>query len=451
MEALATRKQRVMLVPLPLQGHLTPMLQLGALLHSRGFSVIVAHTEFNSPNPENHPGFTFVSLLDGVSSASGNMLEMIAAINTNCREPLEKCIVELQGQVSCIIYDSLMHFVLAVAHHLSLPTIFFRPTTAVYMQSYHAVLSLQEKKIIPLLDSQLEEAVPGLHSIIRLKDLPVSVFSKISEVLLEFVKNFSDIRSSVAVIWNSVEMLDECGLQQLQQQYQVPFFPIGPLHKMAAASSSSSTSLLQEDAGCIAWLDKQAPKSVLYVSLGSSATMDDQVLVETAWGIANSGQPFLWAIRPSSVAGSEWIECLPEGLREVLQERGLIVKWAPQKEVLAHPAVGGFLSHCGWNSTLESMCEGVAMICRPFFGDQMINARFLIHVWKVGVELENLADRKCIEEAVRMLMVDERGKETRRRAVEMKYELHLSSQKDGSSCRSLDDLVEFITSLALQE
>ncbi|XP_057772416.1 UDP-glucose iridoid glucosyltransferase-like [Salvia miltiorrhiza] len=445
MEKIGTRKLQVMLVPLPLQGHLTPMLQLASVLHSRGFSVIVAHTEFNSPNPGNHPDFAFIPLQNGVCSPSGNLLEMIATINTNCKEPLEKCIVELQGQVSCIIYDSLLHFVDTVAHHLKVPTIFFRPSTAVYMQSYHALLSLHEKMIIPLPESHLEEAVPELHPVIRFKDLPLSVSSKIRQVVIDFVKSFSDIKSSVAVIWNSVEMLDDFSLQH---QYQVPFFPIGPLHKMASSSSSMQTSLLQEDAGCIAWLDKQALKSVLYVSLGSLATMNSEALVETAMGIANSGQPFLWAIRPSSVAGSEWIECLPQGLREVIQERGLIVKWAPQKEVLAHPAVGGFLSHCGWNSTLESVCEGVAMICRPFFGDQMINARFLIHVWEVGVEIGNVADRKSIEEAVRVLMVDDRGKETRRRAAEMKHKLQLSRVKDGSSCKALDELAQFITSLS---
>ena len=295
-----------------------------------------------------------------------------------------------------------------------------------------------------LAESQLEEPVPELHPAIRFKDLPLSVLSKMSQVLIDFVKSFSDIKSAVAVICNSVEILDDFSLQH---QYQVPFFPIGPLHKMAS-SSSMQTSLLQEDPGCIAWLDKQGLKSVLYVSLGSVATLSSEVLVETAMGIANSGQPFLWAIRPSSVAGSEWIECLPQGLREVIQERGMIVKWAPQKEVLAHPAVGGFLSHCGWNSTLESMSQGVAMICMPFFGDQRINARFLVHVWEVGVEIGNKADRKSIEEAVRVLMVEEQGKDMRLRAAEIKHKLHLSTVKDGSSCRALDDLVEFITSLS---
>ncbi|KAI3461549.1 hypothetical protein Pfo_018212 [Paulownia fortunei] len=440
MGTLETPKPRVVLVPLPLQGHVTPMLQLGTILHSRGFSIIIAHTEFNPPNPTNHPEFTFFPLSDGSSSrdtSSGNLLEIVAAINTNCQEPLENFIVklleqqDLHGQIACIIYDSLMHFAEAVAHHLKLPSIFFRATTAVYMQSYYAVLTLQEKKIFPL---------PGSACFRFFQD---------PEILTEFIKSFNNTRSSVAVIWNSVEMLDHSALQQLQQQYQVPFFPIGPIHKLAP--SSSPTSLLPEDTSCIAWLDKQAPKSVLYVSLGSLATMDDKGLVETAWGIANSGQPFFWVVRPSSVNGSEWIECLTEGFTEITRERCLIVKWAPQKKVLSHWAVGGFLSHCGWNSTLDSICEGVAMICRPCFADQMINARFLIHVRKVGLELEDVVERKSIEKAIRMLMVQEQGNELRQRAVELEHKLEMSVQKDGSSCRSLDDLVEFITSFTLQK
>ncbi|KAK6137758.1 hypothetical protein DH2020_028510 [Rehmannia glutinosa] len=452
METLETAKPVVVvLVPFPLQGHLTPMLQLGTILHSRGFSIVIAHTQhFNPPNPTNHPEFTFVPLSDGLSgrdaSSAGNFLEIISAINTNCKQPLEDCIMnKLEGQVACIIYDSLMYFVDDVAHQLKLPSIFFRATTALYMQSYYAVLALEEKKMLPLPESQLQEPVPELHSILRYQDLPISVSSKISETLIQFIKSFSNIRSSVAVIWNSIEMLDHLALHQLQHQYQVPCFPIGPIHKLSP--SPSQTSLLPEDTTCITWLDKHAPKSVLYVSLGSLATMGDKELVETAWGIANSGQKFLWVVRPSSVNGSDWIECLPDGFAELTRERGLIVKWAPQKKVLAHWAVGGFLSHCGWNSTLESICEGVPMICRPCFGDQMMNARFLVHVWKMGIELGKVVERESVEKAIRMVMVDELGNEMRHTAVEMKGKLELSVRKDGSSYRSLDELVEFIISL----
>ncbi|KAF3454615.1 hypothetical protein FNV43_RR05063 [Rhamnella rubrinervis] len=108
-----------------------------------------------------------------------------------------------------------------------------------------------------------------------------------------------------------------------------------------------------------------------------------------AWGLASSQQPFLWVVRPGLVSGLDWIELLPKGFREGVGERGCIVKWAPQQEVLAHEAVGGFWSHCGWNSTLESISEGVPMICKPCFGDQKVNARYVIHEWRVGIELED--------------------------------------------------------------
>ncbi|KAF2294444.1 hypothetical protein GH714_011448 [Hevea brasiliensis] len=204
-----------------------------------------------------------------------------------------------------------------------------------------------------------------------------------------------------------MECLEESELAQQQQQYQVPFFSIGPLCKFATASSSR---IIAEDSYCITWLDRQTPNSVIYVSLGSLASMAEKELAEMAWGLANSEQPFLWVIRPNSVCGSEWIELLPKDFKEAVEERGCIVKWAPQKELLANSAVGGFWSHCGWNSTVESICEGVPMICRPCFGDQKVNARYVSHVWKVGLELENELEREKVARAVRRLMSKPPGK-----------------------------------------
>ncbi|KAJ0102926.1 hypothetical protein Patl1_06491 [Pistacia atlantica] len=103
--------------------------------------------------------------------------------------------------------------------------------------------------------------------------------------------------------------------------------------------------------------------------------------LEIAWGLANSKQPFLWVVRPGLTNGSEWLEPLPSGFLEMIDGRGHIVKWAPQQEVLAHPAVGAFWTHNGWNSTLESTCEGVPMICMPCFTDQRVNARYATGEW----------------------------------------------------------------------
>lgn len=122
------------------------------------------------------------------------------------------------------------------------------------------------------------------------------------------------------------------------------------------------------------------------------------------------------------------------------------MKWAPQKEVLAHGAVGGFWSHCGWNSTLESACEGVPMLCRPFFGDQLLSARYVCHVWKIGLEMEGVLEREKIEKGIRRLMVDSEGVEIRQRANGLKEEAELCLSEDGSSYNALNELVQHILS-----
>jgi UDP:flavonoid glycosyltransferase YjiC (YdhE family) len=151
-------------------------------------------------------------------------------------------------------------------------------------------------------------------------------------------------------------------------------------------------------------------------------------------------------VRPGSIRGTEWIEILPKSLKENIRGRGYIMKWAPQKEVLAHGAVGGFLSHCGWNSTLESISEGIPMICKPCFGDQGVNARYVSHIWRVGLELESDLERGEIERAVRRLMVDEEGKEMRKRSKNLKGKVEICTRDGGSSNNSLNKLIKIIMS-----
>ena len=285
----------------------------------------------------------------------------------------------------------------------------------------------------------MHDPIPDFYPL-RFKDLPN--FGKL-ENCLQLLSEACDNKTSSAIIYNTIDYLENSSLAKIQQKCQVPIFPIGPMHKSASASSSS---LLKEDTSCLAWLDKQNCNSVIYVSLGSLAFMDVKELVEMAWGLANSKQPFLWVVRPGSIRGAKWIEILPEGFKENIGERGYIVKWAPQKKVLAHGAVGGFLSHCGWNSTLESICEGIPMICRPCFGDQSVNARNVSHVWRIGLELESELERGEIERAIRKLMVDEDGKEMRKRGKNLKERFELCIREGGSSNNSLNKLIELIMS-----
>nr|QSB46665.1 glycosyltransferase [Rubia yunnanensis] len=446
------QKHTVILVPFPYQGHITPMLQLGALLHSQGFSVIVAHPDFNSPDPLNHPQFDFLPLdagLSGMDTSFENVLAIISAFNRNCRAALVDFLVPMMkdeakyGKISCIIYDVITSFGNTVADHFKIPSLVLSTCNAVYMQVLHTILQLQAQNQIPLPESRLLDQVPQLHAL-RYKDMGIPVTNKINNEVVEFLAMVTDLGSSVGVIWNSSDILDGIALSQLKKHYKLPFFPIGPFHKMAA--TSSTTSYIKEDRSCIAWLEKQSYNSVLYISLGSLAEIKAKELEETAWGLAGSGLPFLWVIRPGSVTGTEWTELLPKGFPEAVAGRGCIVKWAPQKEVLAHSSVGGFLSHCGWNSTLESISEGVPMICRPYFADQLANMRYITHVWNVGLELEEVENRGVIESIVTRVMVGDEGKDIRQRMLALKKCLDDSTQKGGSSYQCLNDLTDFICS-----
>jgi UDP:flavonoid glycosyltransferase YjiC (YdhE family) len=218
----------------------------------------------------------------------------------------------------------------------------------------------------------------------------------------------------------------------------------GPLHKLSTRSTGSS--LLREDRSCIEWLDAQATGSVLYVSFGSLATMDSDELSEVAWGLANSGQPFLWVVRQDLVKGLDGPD-LPDGFGHALKARGKVVRWAPQQEVLAHPAVGGFWTHSGWNSTLESIGEGVPMICRPQFADQMMNTRYIEMVWGAGFGLDGELERNKIEKVIRKMMQEREGEVMKERARELKKKVASCLEIGGSSLLAIDKLTDYILSL----
>lgn len=135
------------------------------------------------------------------------------------------------------------------------------------------------------------------------------------------------------------------------------------------------------------WLDSQQPKSMLYVSFGSMALLTRDELMKYWYGLVNSKKPFLWAIRPDLIWDENGPGKVPEEMKMGTTVRGRIVGWAPQEDVLAHIAVGGFLTHCGWNSILESICSG-----KPVIADQQVNSRCVSEVWKLGLDMNSICD-----------------------------------------------------------
>ncbi|CAA0814694.1 UDP-glycosyltransferase 76F1 [Striga hermonthica] len=451
-----TGGQRLILFPLPLQGHISPMLQLANILHSRGFSITIIHARLNSPNPSNHPHFTFRSIHTGISEIDNgypktDTLSLLEMLNVRCVEPFRLALTDLLTEswaepVACVVSDAILHFTSPVCASLKVPRFVLRTGGVCSFLAFAAFPSLLERGYLHVQEEKkLEDPVEELPPL-RIKDLPV-INTSHPEKLYELVQAMVEqTKASSGLIFNSFQELEDSAIEKLSGDFEIPIFPIGPFHKHLMTASSSS-SLFEEDHSSISWLDKQPRDSVIYVSFGSIAAIEEKDFVEVAWGLADSKHPFLWVVRPGLVKGSDWLEPLPKNYFEMVNGQGYIVKWAPQMKVLSHPSVGAFWTHCGWNSTLESVCEGVPMICSPCFTDQLVNARYVGHVWQVGLCLEGGFRREEIEMAIEKIMGNGERGEFRGKALDLKVKSNHCVEPGGSSYRSLQSLVEYLSLL----
>ncbi|TVU06121.1 hypothetical protein EJB05_49314, partial [Eragrostis curvula] len=260
-----------------------------------------------------------------------------------------------------------------------------------------------------------------------------------------------------AVLVNTAEAFEPAGLAMLRRALgdKVPVFPIGPLVRRADDSATTDT-----DDGVLRWLDTQPPSSVLYVSFGSQNTIRANQMMELAAALESAGRPFVWAVRPPvgfDMAGAFRDEWLPAGFeaRARASNRGLLVRgWAPQVKILAHAATGAFLSHCGWNSVLESLTHGVPLLGWPLAGEQFYNVKMLAEEWGVCVEVArgnletSVVERSAVVRAVKTVMgYTDESAAVRWRVAEVKEVLRKAWAEDGGSSRAT--LREFFRAMKL--
>ncbi|PON42236.1 UDP-glucuronosyl/UDP-glucosyltransferase [Parasponia andersonii] len=229
-----------------------------------------------------------------------------------------------------------------------------------------------------------------------------------------------------------------------------PVYPVGPLVNVEPSTKG-------DESNCLTWLDKQPHGSVLFVSFGSGGTLSSQQINELALGLELSEQRFLWVVRrPNdstanatyfSVAGQNdsSFDFLPNGFLERTEGRGLVVpSWAPQAQILAHGSTGGFLTHCGWNSTLESVVNGVPLVAWPLYAEQKMNALMLTQEIKVALRpkaAENgVVQRDEIAKVVKSLIEGEEGKKLRNRMKDLKEAGAKALSQDGSSTKALSEV-----------
>jgi hypothetical protein len=288
------------------------------------------------------------------------------------------------------------------------------------------------------------DCIPGMKSI-RLSDFPTFIrTTDEKDFMLNFIISEVERASRAsAIILNTFDAFEHDVLEAISSLLP-RIYTVGPLPLLAdqikdERLKSVTSNLWKEEPGCVEWLNSKQSNSVVYVNFGSITVMTPQQLIEFAWGLANTKKPFLWIIRPDLVAGDSAV-LPPEFLIET-RDRGLLASWCPQEEILKHPSIGGFLTHSGWNSTLESVCGGVPIISWPFISEQQINCLYSCTEWGIGMEIDNDVKRDAVEKLVRELMEGDKGKDMKRKVMEWKSKAEEAAKSGGSSYQNLEKLI----------
>ncbi|XP_057968235.1 hydroquinone glucosyltransferase-like [Malania oleifera] len=342
-----------------------------------------------------------------------------------------------------------------VAKEIGIPSYIFFPTTAMVLSSFFHMPELDvicscEFRDLPD-PIQLSGCIP-IHG----RDLIDPVQDRKDEAYKWVLHHAKRYALADGIVVNSFFDLEPGTFKALNaegQQDRPPVYPIGPL-----TQSGSTTKLsLEDEFGCLRWLDEQPRGSVLFASFGSGGTLSLKQIHELALGLEMSGQRFLWVVRsPNERAANgtffgaqnkeDPLSFLPEGFLGRTQKLGFVVpSWAPQVQVLAHESTGGFLSHCGWNSTLESIVHGVPMAAWPLYAEQRMNAAMLRGLGAaamVEADEQGVVQRGDIAKCVRGIIEGDEGRVLRKKMGEFRDAAQLALSRDGSSTKALDEVAQ---------
>lgn len=481
------KKGHIVMTPFMAHGHLIPFLALARKIQettSSTFTITIATTPLNiqylksaisttfsdisihlADLPFNHSQYGLPPNIENTEKLPlADVIKLFHA-STSLEAPLSSLISNITEQEGhppvCVISDVFLGWVTNVAKSLGSRTITFTTCGAYGTLAYISVWSnLPHRKT----DSD-EFWTPGFPQNYRFHRTQLHKYLRAADGTDGWSKFFPPqiafSMKSDGWICNTVEEIEILGLQLLKNYLQLPVWCVGPLLPPKGSNSKyragkESGIALEE---CIEWLDLKDENSVLYISFGSQNTVSASQMMALAEGLEESGIFFIWVIRPpfgfdiNAEFKAEW---LPEGFEErmKLSKRGLLVhKWGPQLEILSHKSTGAFLSHCGWNSVLESLSQGVPIISWPLAAEQAYNAKMLVEEMCVCVELtrtvESVISKDDVKKVIKIVMDQEgKGKEMKEKAnqiaVYMREATIERGEEKGSSLRAIDGFVRTI-------
>ncbi|XP_047947270.1 UDP-glycosyltransferase 87A1-like [Salvia hispanica] len=432
----------IVALPYPGRGHINPMLNLCHLiLHSHpDITVSFIVTEewlglLSDTPPPPSPNFRFHAVPNVIPSEIGRGKDFIGfynAVLTRLEAPVEQLLDCLPlPKPTLIIYDTYLTWVLDVGRRRNIPVAsFFTMSATVFSIFHHYDLVSQHRRSPPgqIGEENIVDYIPGVPPI-RFTDLPTLIHGKCNEVLPQVLQAIQLTSKAQYLLFASVYELESQVIDALKQKISPKIYSLG----LAIPTLNSAVG---EKPHYLKWLDAQQQDSVLYISQGSFLSVSKAQFEEIVVGVIRSGIRFLWVGR---------------GEEDLLQEkcggRGIVVPWCDQLKVLSHPSVGGFWSHCGWNSTKEGAFAGLPMLTFPIFSDQVTNSKMVVEDWGFGMRVkkedDSLVTGDEIAELVLSVMDSEssEAKERRRRAKEMQEICKSASGLGGSSHL---DLIAFI-------
>ncbi|GKA13246.1 UDP-glycosyltransferase 73C6-like protein [Tanacetum coccineum] len=474
-----------LVIPLGSPGHYIPTIDMAKLLAQNGVRVTIVTTPISvvrfgsildqaiqSGLPicflELPLQYTDFGLPEGCETIDAlpslGMTKALMVAYNSLQQGVEQYIEKLNPRPSCIVSDTFLLWPRETAKKYQIPRIVFDGMSC-FTQMCNHVLYLS--KVHESVGESDLFVLPGLPDRIELKrsQLPFA-FNPGLKDMYEFQQKVQASESEAyGVAINSFEELEKKYADEYRRVKGDKVWCIGPLslcHKDESEKFQRGNKSSINKNECLEWLDSQENGSVIYACLGSISRVEPTQLIELALALESCKKPFIWVVRAGHKTENieKWID--EEGFEKRTKNRALLIRgWAPQILVLSHPAIGGFLTHCGWNSILEGVCAGVPMVTWPQFQDQFYNEKLVVQVLRIGVsvgaqngvnsvlfgdeEKSGVVKHEQLRRAIEMVTEDgKEGNDRRERAKQLSMMANKATEVGGSSYENMTRLIQDI-------
>ncbi|ESQ28622.1 hypothetical protein EUTSA_v10018509mg [Eutrema salsugineum] len=457
------KQEAIVLYPAPPIGHLVSMVELGKLILSQNPSLSIhillapppyqpeSTATYISTVSSSFPSITFHHLpaVTPYSSTSTSrhhheslLLEILCFSNPNVHKTLFS--LSQNFNLHAMIIDFFCTAVLDVTADFTFPVYYFLASGAAYLTgSFYLPILHETTEGKNLIDIETLH-IPGVPPM-KGSDMPKAVLERDDEVYDAFIMFCKQLSKSSGIIVNTFDALENRAIKAITEELCFRnIYPIGPLIVRGRTGDNHGDNA----SSCLDWLDSLPEQSVAFLCFGSLGLFSKEQVNEIAIGLERSEERFLWVVRNppeiDSMAEPDLKTLLPEGFLNRTGNRGMVVKsWAPQVPVLNHKSIGGFVTHCGWNSILESVCAGVPMVAWPLYAEQRFNRVVIVDEIKIAIPMNELetgfVSSTEVEKRVREIMQDG---PVREKTKAMKNAAESALTETGSSHAALNALLQ---------